>query len=195
MFLMLLTIVMDLTASGLVLTDYHHEESTGFSCQLSDDWISTRRTLTVTALLLVFSRGVFVWLVNCFIFIYIAYKYYFINRTKLNKIAPVINNSKASQEDLWMSYPGPQDDDLADERSVRGQDYTGHPPPAQITQQQHYNHHSQGVYHVPYHPRSNYNNSRDLNRTNVNDEEDKGIRRAPSFADRLREAEANPNVN
>merc|ERR1712209_50619 len=84
--------------------------------QLSDGWSSTRRTLTVTALLLVFCRGVFVWLVNCFIFLYIAYKFYFINGTKPNRIAPVIDNSKTSQEDLWMTYPGPQEDDLEGKR-------------------------------------------------------------------------------
>ena len=192
---------MDLAASGIAVTDYHHPESTGFSCSLGDDWIKTRRTLTVTALLLVFSRGVFVWLLNCLIFIFIAYKYYVNDGTKHNKVAPVINNSKTSQENLWMSYPGPQDDDLEDERSVRGtnprdgHDYPGHPPP-QVAPTHHHNPHSQGVYHVPHqHSSSNYNSGRDINRTHVIDDEDKGIRRAPSFADRLKEAEANKNVN
>ena len=182
---------MDLAASGIAVTDYHHPESTGFSCSLKDDWIKTRRTLTVTALLLVFSRGVFVWLLNCLIFIFIVYKYYVNNGTKLSKVAPVINNSKTSQENLWMSYPGPQDDDLEDERH----DFPGHPPP-QVAPTHHHNPNSQGVYHVPHQQSSsNYNSGRDINRTHVTDDEDKGIRRAPSFADRLREAEANKNVN
>ena len=90
-----------------------------------------------------------------------------------------------------MSYPGPQDDDLEDERH----DFPGHPPP-QVAPTHHHNPHSQGVYHVPHqHSSSNYNSGRDINRTHVNADEDKGIRRAPSFADRLREAEANKNVN
>merc|ERR1712126_379931 len=91
-----------------------------------------------------------------------------------------------------MTYPGPQEEDLEDERSVRGdQDYPGHPP----AQPRHHNPHSQGVYHIPYQQRTNYNNGRDLNRMNNDDDGDKGIRRAPSFADRIREAEANPNAS
>ena len=70
LFVMGLLLVVDLVAFSLTMTDFHYEEmaSGKFSCPLQD-WPTTRRSLTISSLALVFSRGGILWLCNLFLFI------------------------------------------------------------------------------------------------------------------------------
>ena len=72
----LLMLVVDLACTGLALTDLQYrDEVTGFTCpDLAAD-SGTRRTLTILTLVLVFSRGGLVWLLNLSLFISVALLY------------------------------------------------------------------------------------------------------------------------
>ena len=72
----LLTLVVDLACAGLALTDLRYpDEVTGFTCPDLAAASGTRRTLTILTLVLVFSRGSLVWLLNLSLFISVALLY------------------------------------------------------------------------------------------------------------------------
>ena len=202
MIIMLLLIVMDLLSSGLALSDFTiYESFDNNSCGLK--WSDGRRALTTLTLFFVFSRGVLVLLFNVGLFIYVARMYTRLGRPKI--IAPVVSESKTNQEDLWISYPGPREEDQtqSEDRPDVQHEHADHDPHHhhQHTQEHredehHYqapvargHHHQDPVhrgYRDVYHNNTNHRyeepNSNNNNRT---------ARRAPSFADRLKEAETN----
>ena len=72
----LLTLVVDLACAGLALTDLRYpDEVTGFTCPDLAAASGARRTLTILTLVLVFSRGGLVWLLNLSLFISVALLY------------------------------------------------------------------------------------------------------------------------
>ena len=200
MIIMLLLIVMDLLSSGLALSDFTiYESFDNNSCGLK--WSDGRRALTTLTLFFVFSRGVLVLLFNVGLFIYIARMYARLGRPKI--VAPVVSESKTNQEDLWISYPGPREEDQTqpEDRPDVQHEHADHDPHHHHTQEHredehHYqapvargHHHQDPVhrgYRDVYHNNTNHRyeepNSNNNNRT---------ARRAPSFADRLKEAETN----
>ena len=70
LFVMGLLLVVDLVAFSLTMTDFNYQEMPieKFSCPLQA-WSSTRRSLTISSLALVFSRGGILWFCNLFLFI------------------------------------------------------------------------------------------------------------------------------
>ena len=67
---MSLLLLVDLVAFSLTMTDFKYLEMSSemFSCELNPDWSRTRRYLTIITLALIFSRGVFLWLLNLYLF-------------------------------------------------------------------------------------------------------------------------------
>ena len=72
LFFMSLLLVVDLLAFSLTMTDFKYDEESiaRFSCD-TQNWgsASTRRSLTISSLALVFSRGGILWFCNLFLFI------------------------------------------------------------------------------------------------------------------------------
>ena len=98
------------------------------------------------------------------------------------------------KEDLWMAYPGPQED-IADhdvDEDVRDDDKI----PRHNNQEQH------GVYHVPFQHLSQHQHQvqPQLHQQGHHQEgslprfDGSGVRRAPSFAERIQHADNRPNV-
>ena len=115
-------------------------------------------------------------------------------QSALKPVNPVIPESKVSQEDLWIPYPGPDldddddDDDDDDVMEDQPEAYTGHQIHYAQSPVYHHQEHPQytpGHYHVPQH----HQHSRG------GDGRGGGVVRAPSFADRIKQANENPNVD
>ena len=106
-----------------------------------------------------------------------------------------MTESKVSQEDLWIPYPGPDLDEDEDEDDImedQPEAHTGNVHQIHYAQSPVYPHphhqdhpqHNPGHYHVPQH----HQHSRG------GDGRGGGVVRAPSFADRIKQARENPNV-
>ena len=205
MIIMILMIVMDLLSSCLTLSDFAQktnddlpQSSCGFDMDTSQNWRDQRRTLVILSLFFVFSRGVLVFLFNVGLFIYIAMIY----KRKPKKVAPVVSESKTNQEDLWIPYHGPREDDQTqsndhpDVHLGQGHDQAVHyqAPYLHRGDGHHYEaplgrgleHHHQDPDHRGY---SDVYHNQLSNRKEAPD--NRTARRAPSFADRLREADTN----
>ena len=200
MIIMLLLIVMDLLSSGLALSDFTiYESFDNNSCGLK--WSDGRRALTTLTLFFVFSRGVLVLLFNIGLFIYIARMYARLGRPKI--IAPVVSESKTNQEDLWISYPGPREEDQTqpEDRPDVQHEHADHDPHNHHQHTQEYRedeHHYQApVARGHHHQDPVHRGYRDVYHNNTNhryedpNSNNRTARRAPSFADRLKEAETN----
>jgi len=174
---MLITLIVDLVSSSFALTDYTYEETDVdlVVCDLDPSWSQTRRNLTVTTLFLVFSRGVIIWLLNLFLFIYISYLYF----QKTDPIPRTLRTINRNKEDLWMAYPGPQNDLDADDDNFET-----------ANQNQ-----GQGIYHVPFHHHQPQLNDQQVQLVQLprHDGSDGGARRAPSFQERIQKADSNQN--
>ena len=214
MIIMLLTIVMDLLSSCLTLSDFAQKNnddfpisSCGFDMDSSQKWRDQRRTLVILSLFCVFARGVLVLLFNVGLFINVAMIYK--KQGKPKKVAPVVSESKTNQEDLWIPYPGPREEDQTqseDHPDVllgqgQGHGQATHYQAPHLHAQEHRGdgHH----YEAPlgrgvdrHHQDPDHRGYRDVyhnqlsNRKEEQDNRQTG-RRAPSFADRLKEADTN----
>lgn len=209
MIIMFLTIVMDLLSSCLTLSDFGHKTYDNFpisSCEIDDnqEWRDKKRTVVILSLFFVFSRGVLVLLFNAGLFINVVMIYTKLGKSK--KVAPVVSESKTNQEDLWIPYPGPREEDQTQSED-RPDVQLGHAESEHATHNQRAQepradgHH----YQVPsvggrHHPDPDNRGYRDVyhHQTNNRNEEpnnNRTARRAPSFADRLREADTNFSNN
>ena len=174
---MLLTILMDLLSSCLTLSDFGLMAEDDFSISSCGfDLNDKRRTLVILSLFFVFSRGVLVLLLNIGIFVNVAMIYIRLGKPKI--VAPVVSESKTNQEDLWIPYPRPREGDQSHEH-----------PPEQSGGGHHYQAPQDRHRAGPRHDEDPHHQSRlDRSQEQVNN---RTARRAPSFADRLREADTN----
>ena len=211
MIIMFLTIVMDLLSSCLTLSDFGQKTYNNFPnsvCEIlaEEEWGDNKRTLVILSLFFVFSRGVLVLLFNVGLFINVAMIY--LKLGKSQKVAPVVSESKTNQEDLWISYPGPKEEDPTqseDRPDVRHAKHEHATHNQQPQEQRGDGHH----YQVPFtgarhHPepdpdhrgyRDVYHHQTDNRSEEPNNNRNRTARRAPSFADRLREADTNFSNN
>ena len=99
------------------------------------------------------------------------------------------------KEDLWMAYPGPQEDidEHEVDEDVRDDDRT----PRRYNDQE-----QKGVYHVPFQHMSHHQHQVAPQPHQQGHHQDgnlprydgSGVRRAPSFAERIQNADNKPNV-
>ena len=205
MIIMLLTIVMDLVSSGIALTDLATQEDLVYVSGCGFEWSDGKRRLATLTLFFVFSRGVLVLLFNVGLFIYVARMYTRLGKPKI--VAPVVSESKTNQEDLWISYPGPREEDQTqpeDRPDVQHEHpdhdlHQHHQHTQEHREEEHHyqapvarGHHDQDPVHRGYRDvyHNNNNNTNRYEEPNSNNN-NRTARRAPSFADRLKEAETN----
>ena len=205
MIIMLLMIVMDLLSSGLTLSDFGYKEANfvsncQFDAESAESWIDQRRIIVVLSLFFIFSRGIIVLLLNIGLFVGVVMFYLRLGKQKT--VAPVVSQSKTNQEDLWIPYPGLREDDQTPAQDYpdahHGPDHahTSHyQEPAQNTQapggDSNYQAPGQSGHTGGGHHQDPARGYRDVYYASRHQEPDKNIRRAPSFADRLKEKETN----
>jgi len=204
LFVTFLVILVDFTASAISLTDFRYDEMTTFSCMLDTDWSSTRKSWTTMLLFLYFSRGIFLWILNLWLFLSITA--HMIETARLqppSTTTPQQNKNPAT--DYWATQPGqtvdlrepdlPQINSFSQQRRHSAQQPSnGNLPQSNGYQPTVDSHHYQAPskHYQPPVPRMvdttdiTTNTNTTTNTTRVDQD---GLRRPQSFAERIRNAE------
>jgi len=231
LFVTFLVILVDFTASAISLTDFRYNERTDFSCTLDTDWSSTRKSWTTMLLFLFFSRGIFLWILNLWLFLSITAHMIETARlqpptTTTTTTTPQKNRNPAT--DYWATKPGqtvdlrepdlPQINSFSQQRRHSPQ----HLSNGDLSQSSGYLHQGSGYqptvdshhYQAPSKqyqspaPRMveppttttiNNNNNNNITTTTTNNNntrtDEDGLRRPPSFAERIRNADNMQGLN